>query len=219
MRMTNDALRSARQQAEDLLSRTVSRIELSMAAAADEEPLEQAREGVLTLYNAWSRLWISDALRQGALEPETAVFGVTALLRRVGDEAREALSDRGIGFGVQTGNGLAAWGDEEAVETLLWLLLAARVAAGDRRITLDARTEDGRVRFSVRGEPGTGTLAEAETREALARQLAAVLDAPLGREGDTVSFRLPRAPEDRLAAPVREAIPGISRAELELAGL
>ena len=219
MRMTNDALRSARQQAEDLLSRTVSRIELSMAAAADEEPLELAREGVLTLYNAWSRLWISDALRQGALEPETAVFGVTALLRRVGDAAREALSDRGIGFGVQTGDGLAARGDEEAVEALLWLLLAARVAAGDRRITLDARAEGGQVRFSVRGEPGTETPAEAETREALARQLAAVLDAPLGREGDTVSFRLPQAPEDRLGAPVREAIPGISRAELELAGL
>ena len=98
MRMTNEALLSARRRAEKLLSRTVSRIELSMAAAADEEPLEQAREGVLALYSAWSHLWIADALRQGALVPETAVFGVTALLQGVENAAREALTARGIGL-------------------------------------------------------------------------------------------------------------------------
>ena len=219
MRMTNEALLSARQRAEDLLSRTVSRIELSMAGAADEEPLEQAREGVLVLYSAWSRLWLSDALRQGALVPETAAFGAAALLRRVGDAAREPLTARNIGLSVQAGDGLAARGDAEAVEALLWLLLAARVAAGDRRIALDARAEGGQVRFSVRGEPGTETPAEAEAREALARQLAGVLDAPLGRVGDAVSFRLPQASESLLSAPAWEAVPGISRADLALAGL
>ena len=68
-------------------------------------------------------------------------------------------------------------------------------------------------------EPGTETPAEAEAREALARQLAGVLDAPLGRVGDAVSFRLPQASESLLSAPAWEAVPGISRADLALAGL